>query len=51
MLKRNLKSSINIMSSLDISKYFSFYEYLYKNNPVAFAYFPHNLKELLFKAM
>jgi len=53
LLKRNIKTAANLVNSSDskeLGKFFDFYDFLYKMNPVVFAYVPTELKLLLARA-
>ena len=53
LLRRNIKTAANIANSSDpaeLRKFFDFYEFVYKQNPVLFAYIPLELKTILSRA-
>jgi hypothetical protein len=53
LMRRNLKTAANLLNSSDpveLKKHFDFYEFLYKQNPVAFAFLPHEIKMLITRA-
>ncbi len=53
LMRRNLKTAANLVNTADateLKKFFDFYDFLYKQNPVAFAFFPHELKMLITRA-
>jgi len=47
LLRRNVKTAASIINTADskeISKYFDFYEFLYRHNPVTFSFAPNEMK-------
>jgi hypothetical protein len=48
-MRRHVKTAANLINSADakeLKKFFDFYDFLYKSNPVAFAYVHNELKLL-----
>lgn len=50
MLKKNIKTATFLADSGEAKKFFDFYEFLFKKNPVSISYLSNEMRLLLFRA-